>query len=374
MLGHLLNARAQQSPSRAALVAAGERTSYGELQELSCRLAATLSAAGVGHRDRVGVYLPKGLAAYVSIFAVLELGAAYVPLDPSAPPARIRLILNDCGLKALITTAELARRLLREATPEALEVLVLDGPQPEVESRAVSTRISIVSLQQALASRSAPPANPATEDDLAYLLYTSGSTGRPKGVMISHCAALAFVRWAVAAIGLSEEDRVAGVAALHFDLSVFDLFATFAAGATLLPIPEQGLLWPERTAEWIEEAAISVWSSPSTLILLLEEEGLECREYPRLRHLLFAGEVFPTKYLRRLRRALPCGRALQSLRPHGDQRLHLQACRGDPEPGSRSRPHRSSLRRLAGGGARRLGPGSGGRRGGRALGAWPGRC
>jgi amino acid adenylation domain-containing protein len=300
LLPHLLRTAAARWPDRPALAAGGEETSYAALEERSDRLAAALAAAGVGYRDRVGIYLPKGsAAAYVSIFAVLKLGAAYVPLDPGAPPSRVRTIAGDCALRGLVATAELAASLFEGGAPACLEVLAIDGEPPG----ATPSGLRVLPLT---AGGGEPPAERAIECDLAYVLYTSGSTGRPKGVMVSHRGALAFAEWACEAIALRPEDRVAGVAELHFDLSIFDLFATAAAGGTLLPLPSQALLRPENVTAWLASAEVSVWySTPSALMMLLDQGRLSCRDYPRLRKVLFAGEVFPTRHLRRLRRALP---------------------------------------------------------------------
>jgi len=301
LLPHLLHDAAEHRPGATALELGDRRVDYRELAATAERLAACFAAGGVGHGDRVGVHLPKGLVAYAAVFGALGVGGCYVPLDPSAPPARIRTMAEDCGLAGLVTTGELARRLFATGELPGLRRVVIDG-----NAGTSLDGFPAVSWQEAVAAGSAPPPNPAIETDLAYLLYTSGSTGRPKGVMISHRGALAFVQWAVAELGLEASDRVAAVAALHFDLSVFDLFATIAAGATLLPLPPGILLRPRELTRWIAEAGITVWySTPSTWILLLEEGGLEERRYPRLRRVLFAGEVFPTRQLRRLRRALP---------------------------------------------------------------------
>ena len=88
----------------------------------------------------------------------------------------------------------------------------------------------------------------AIETDLAYILYTSGSTGTPKGVMISHRASLTFVNWAAACAGLTEQDRVCSPAPLHFDLSVFDVFATCRVGACMVVLPEMTSMFPPRLA------------------------------------------------------------------------------------------------------------------------------
>lgn len=306
LLSHLLSTQAHCHGPRPVLEIDGETTSYADLEAMSGRLAGALAAAGLGYQDRIGIHLPKGLAAYAALFAALELGATYVPLDTAAPVARVRYMLRDGGLEALATTAALAPEILDGmAAGERPDLLVVDGDGAD----RLPSGPRCIDLRQAL--ESGPPAveSPAIEDDLAYVLYTSGSTGRPKGVMVSHRNALAFVEWAAEAFGIGPGDRVAAVAALHFDLSVFDLFATIAGGATLLPLPAGILARPRQLTAWIASAQISVWySTPSTLVLLLEEGDLAQREYPHLRHLLFAGEVFPTKHLRRLKQALPGAR------------------------------------------------------------------
>jgi amino acid adenylation domain-containing protein len=155
------------------------------------------------------------------------------------------------------------------------------------------------------------PADLTIETDLAYLLYTSGSTGTPKGVMISHRAALTFVDWSAACTGLSAEDRVCSPAPLHFDLSVFDVFASCKAGACLVVAPENMTVFPARLAGWIDRERVSVWYSvPSVLTMLAEYGNLARSGLSRLRTVIFAGEVFPAKHLAKLIADLPGPRYL----------------------------------------------------------------
>ena len=151
----------------------------------------------------------------------------------------------------------------------------------------------------------------AIETDLAYILYTSGSTGTPKGVMISHRNSLTFVDWAAAAAELSEQDRVCSPAPLHFDLSVFDIFATCRAAACLTVLPEGAATFPVSIARWLEAERISVWYSvPSVLTLLACYGSLQQFDLSGLRMVIFAGEVFPPKHLARLIAELPHPRYL----------------------------------------------------------------
>ena len=217
-----------------------------------------------------------------------------------------------------MTTTPGAQRLLEAGATASLEALVLiaagDSPKGGIAaddglrgpSRLCITRFDLDAAEGREAAPKPRPTPGASPDDLAVILYTSGSTGRPKGVTISHRAALAFVHWSVDTFGVRTADRVAAVAALHFDLSIFDLFATVAVGASYHPLPDFALLRPSETRQWIEDQGLTVWySTPSTLRLLLDRGDLENRPPASLRRVLFAGEVFPTPALRRLRAALP---------------------------------------------------------------------
>jgi amino acid adenylation domain-containing protein len=295
---------AKVSPDRLAIDGLGESATYAQLDELANRFANYLRAQGVAAGDRVGVNVPRGVRAIAALLGASRSGAVYVPLDPSSPSARLRVIAKDCGLRHVVTTPELLSHWLEtdSCAPARHLYLTADGAAPATPDGVILHPWSAI----AAAAPTLAWVNGDSPDDLAYLLYTSGSTGTPKGVMISHRNALAFSEWAAQEIGLTADDRIASVAPFHFDLSVFDLWATFSRGATLVIVDESTVLSGRRMLDRIHARQISVWYSvPSALILMLESGNLEERGAASLRCVLFAGEVFPMRHLRRVMAALP---------------------------------------------------------------------
>ncbi len=264
-LCRLLHRSAELRPQATAIEdpERGTAITYRQLQAEVRRVSAELVEQGVVPGDRVAIRGTKSIATVASIFGALEAGAIYVPLDPTSPPARNDYVLKDSGAR-------------------------------------------VVTSGEGAASRSAAPTAGSTTSRPAYILYTSGSTGRPKGVLHTHASALAFLDWATEAFKPSTEDRFSSHAPFHFDLSILDLFLPIATGATLVLIGEELGKDPRRLASWIAEQGITSWySTPSVLRLLVQYGKLDRHQYPALRRVLFAGEVFPIHSLQALRRHWP---------------------------------------------------------------------
>ena len=293
LVHQLLEDSARKGPDAVAVVDRDRSLTYGKLNERSNQLAHLLVERGVKPGDRVGLYLEKSLEAIVGVYGIMKSGAAYVPLDPEAPVNRLAYIVGDCAIRCLLTSARKTEQASGFATVGAGvdNLLVLDA-DPEVDKAPTEPVIADV-----------------IDQDLAYILYTSGSTGEPKGVMLTHRNALAFIVWAAEEFGVGPSDRLSSHAPLHFDLSVFDLFAAAYGGAAVFLVPPQASLFPPEIVKFIRDLGITVWYSvPSILSMVTLRGGLQKTELPNLRTILFAGEVFPVKYLRQLMALVPHAR------------------------------------------------------------------
>lgn len=288
--------------------------SYRELNAITGRFASFLRKHGVGTGDRVGILLPKSLASVVSIYAALKAGAAYVPLDSFSPPARLIRIIRDSSMETLLTCSPKAKTLeavLSEDSPLKLVVLVDCDSSVTPAGPLTSVKVNIASWREVMTEPSTITGMGTTETNPAYILYTSGSTGMPKGVVMSHRNSLSFVDWATRFVGLTSTDRVSSHAPIHFDLSTFDIFASCKAGATVVLIPDRILPFPVELARFIERQRITVWYSvPSALVFMLVYGNMSKRDLSALRTVIFAGEVFPIKYLKQLMSILPKTRLL----------------------------------------------------------------
>jgi len=312
LLHQFLTATAQRSPDKTSVVFGERSISYGVLDSLTNQCARVLKARGVGRGDRVGIYVSKSIASVISVFAILKTGACYVPLDPRAPAQRLAYIVRDSGVTTLLATSTKAseiQAMFPKDCPLSTVVLVDFDSPPENRSilNQMPVGVTLVPWNGVIEQPTTPLTdNLSVETDTAYILYTSGSTGTPKGVMISHRNSLSFVNWAAECVGLTASDRVSNHAPLHFDLSTFDIFSSCRVGATIILVPEEASTFPVQLVKLIEHERITVWYSvPTVLTLMVLYGNLAEHNLSALRTIVFAGEVFPTKYLRSLMAALP---------------------------------------------------------------------
>ncbi|MBZ5597234.1 MAG: amino acid adenylation domain-containing protein [Acidobacteriia bacterium] len=300
ILQQLLTESAKGRAEHPAVWARGRTLSYRELDQRSNQLAHLLRQRGLKKGDRIGIFFPKAVESLVAMFGALKAGVVYVPLDPNQPADRISYIIGNCGIRALVTIAD-RYKLLDPAAIPSVEFVVFAHELSE----AFQANMIPWSALDGFPATHAPELQ-ATTTDLAYILYTSGSTGRPKGVMLSHQNALTFVEWCAETFDIRQDDHVSNHAPLHFDLSVFDVYNSIKAGATVYMVPDEIAVFPASLTNWIVQQQITVWYSvPSALVYLVLHGRISAERLPQLRLILFAGEVFPQKYLKQLAEILP---------------------------------------------------------------------
>jgi amino acid adenylation domain-containing protein len=312
-LSQLLLQAADAHPDRPAVWSSAGELTYADLCDRSLRLAGALVEHGIEPGDRVVIVLPKDLALPIAIFGTLLAGGAYVPIDYLTPPARRQVIAADAepvavisGSRTMLPTVLGGASPIHDGTSDKSPALHwlgrgwFDRARPP-QGQPMS--VSLSELQQRAALRS--PVEVA-DSALAYILYTSGSTGRPKGVAHTNASALAFVRWAVDAVGLNEADVVSQHASASFDLSVFDFFGAAMAAARLALVPAATFGRVAALCRFIVSTGVTVWYSvPSALLRASSAEPLGVLKDSALRQLIFAGEEIPAGPLRVLWQNLP---------------------------------------------------------------------
>jgi amino acid adenylation domain-containing protein len=304
LLPHLIEESAGKYPDHEAMRFNKTGLTYAGLVRRADNLARLLVDQGVKRRDRVGIYLNKSLESAVAIYGILKAGAAYVPLDPLAPPARLAYVVRDCGIRCLVAQ-EARLDALRQiaASAPGLECVVGVGSQPDLNLRAFTWE-EVYSLPGGPASQVG-----AVEHDLAYIMYTSGSTGKPKGMMHTHYSGLSYAKMAAHTYSVTHADILSNHSPLHFDMSTFDYFSGPLAGATTVIIPEAYTKLPASLSRLIEDERMTIWYSvPFALIQLLLRGALPGRDLSSLRWVLFGGEPFPPGHLRDLMKLLPGAR------------------------------------------------------------------
>lgn len=289
----------ERAPNAAAIADASGALTYRELEELSNRFAGALVARGIGREDRVVIWSDKSIEVVACMQAVLQLGAAYVPLDGASPAFRVAKISEQVDAALVVVSSDLAGALAQAGLARSSWTLPSREP--------VSTRAEDGIVVAEIVSRDV--------DDLAYILFTSGSTGEPKGVCTSQGNVAAFVNWAAEHVGLNAQDRIANHASFSFDLSVFDLYASFLIGAQVVLVPSMVAYVPSSLLALLRRHRISVLYAVPTAYVLMLDEGLSAPPGLSLRVAIFAGEPFPLAALARLAEALPWARLLNFYGP-----------------------------------------------------------
>jgi yersiniabactin nonribosomal peptide synthetase len=247
-------AQARRQPAGLALAHGDELYTHGQLASLARLIGAGLQARGVEAGERVGLCLPRGAGQIAAVLGTLYVGAIYVPIDVDQPEDRIERICRDAGLSMLIVCAQDPRHGRRGGTVKRVAwQATLQGSMAE-------------------GAANAPVAVPL--DQAAYVIYTSGSTGTPKGVVVSHRSALNTVQDLNRRYRVSSTDRALALSALHFDLSVYDIFGVLGAGGALVLLDETQRRDPAVWCDRIARHGITLWNTvPALFDMLLTYAG-----------------------------------------------------------------------------------------------------
>ncbi|MEL7355553.1 MAG: amino acid adenylation domain-containing protein [Cyanobacteria bacterium J06560_6] len=297
LLHELFFAWVEQQPEHPAVIAPDKTLSYGELATRSHALARKLKQLSVQPNQLIAVSIEKGWQQVVAVLGTLSAGAAYVPIDPALPKERRWEFIADTGAEIVLTAS--GHPL---GWPTGLtQICIYEGIIENDESKN-SESFTLERLQ-------APT-------DLAYVIYTSGSTGMPKGVMIDHQGVVNTILDINQRFEVGPSDRIFALSSLSFDLSVYDIFGTLAAGATLvMPAADQ----EKNPAHWrqlIVEHNVTIWNSVPALMQLLTtaleitEETTEKKVSNALRLALLSGDWIPLTLPEQIKQHCPAAQVI----------------------------------------------------------------
>ncbi|MEU8702271.1 amino acid adenylation domain-containing protein [Streptomyces sp. NPDC048680] len=272
-LAELFDEQAARTPDARAVEYGDDSLTYAELGGAAEQVARRLRAHGVRADDLVGLCLDRSTAMIVGLVGILKAGAAYVPIDPTHPRERVRLIVDDAGMAVAVTERAHAGVFADDTA------LVLLDALPDTEPDAEP------------AAGTAADADGPGPDSLAYVVYTSGSTGTPKGIAMPARCVVNMLAWQKKAVPGGPGTRTAQFTALTFDVSVQEVLSALLYGETLVIPADEVRRDPARFARWLDERAIEQVFVPNLMIRALAEEANAGRaRLTSLRHMSQAGE------------------------------------------------------------------------------------
>ncbi|MEJ8545005.1 non-ribosomal peptide synthase/polyketide synthase [Brevibacillus borstelensis] len=268
----------ERTPNRVAVVADGRTLTYRELNDRANHVAQVLRGKGIGEGRIVGLLADRSLAMIVGIMGILKAGGAYLGIDPEHPADRISYMLEDGGVKVILSKHKFGHLITEAYDPVYLDDENLyQGNAPELPNNS----------------------NP---NDLAYVMYTSGSTGKPKGVMVEHRNVIRLVK-NTNYIRVGEDDRMIQTGAIGFDAMTFEIFGALLNGASLYLANKDTLVDGRKLGHFLRENEITVMWLTSPLFNQLSQQNEAM--FATLRHLIVGGDVLSPKHINQVKQANP---------------------------------------------------------------------
>jgi amino acid adenylation domain-containing protein len=282
-LHQLFLSQVHLSPSAPALRFQDQQLSYQQLNSRSNQLAHRLHSLGVGPDHLVGLLLERSLDMVIALLAVLKAGAAYLPLDPQYPQERLRFMIEDSGVRVLLSHQQVLQTVeLTES--EQVRVINLDSERERINAESEEE----VNVE-------------VDADNLAYVIYTSGSTGQPKGVCIPQRAVARLVQQANY-VKLNDEEVILQFAPISFDASTFEIFGSLLNGGCLALMPDGKSSLEELGRALKQYQVTTLWLTAGIFHLMVEERLEDLRH---VRQLLAGGDVLSASHVKRVLSELP---------------------------------------------------------------------
>ncbi|EDP70118.1 Amino acid adenylation [Flavobacteriales bacterium ALC-1] len=248
-LHELLSKQAKVFYKKQAIKFDETEISYEKLEQQVNQLAHRLSSIGVSAGDFVGVCLSRSIELVITLRAIMQCGAAYIPLDPSYPLQRLNYMLDDSESKFLISTSIVSSKLSTNATVLILDDLFLN--LSDFPKKPISIKVD--------------------PEDIAYLIYTSGSTGKPKGVAVTHKNLVNFLYSMMEKPGIKETDRLLSITTISFDIVGLELFLPLLSGATLVLANDETVKDGRIMLDLIKDEGVTILqATPTTWQMLLD--------------------------------------------------------------------------------------------------------
>ena len=263
----LFERQAEQTPDKAAVCFKGRCLTYRELNEKANRLAHFLRGKGVRAEDIVGISVNRSFEMIIGLLGILKAGGVYLPLDPVYPQDRLRYIIEDAGVKVLLTENALSAPF----TSSDAQTFIFETIEKELKTHAAEN-----------------PPQRADAQNLAYIIYTSGSTGKPKGTMLQHRGLCNLTQSLAQKYRVTQESRNLQFASFSFDASVEEIFTPLTQGATLYLIEREVLLSGTGLSAMLTENKITNATLPPSLLAVLNPD-----DFPHLKNVVSAGEACP---------------------------------------------------------------------------------